>query len=504
LGTITNTKRLFSDTSMALSRIKSLLSNSKNLYNSRWAYPHELQSLHGLDLASPSTGLLLGVNQFDQPLSVRPIPSRQELGNLLLVAPTRGGKGLTSISQLLTWPHSVIVNDLKGDLYAATAGYRSTLGKVYVIDPTGKGHSFDPLSGKNTEDELFAIATYLLHSPGERDPIFTQRAIVMLTQILLAARIEEKPPLPFVNYLINSGLLATAAKLDTISPVLATKFLDSEFADADLSDRFLQSAWSTLTTKMRPLLTETVIRSLTTSDFKAEDLMRSKEPITVYIRVPEIRLLALSPLVRLIFGSFLDDLTATYDQNTGKNCRPVLLLADEAGRTPIPSLSDHSTTVVGRHIYLWIAVQSLSQLENSYGKTRAHVLRDNMETQIYYRPNDIETADFIEHALSKRSGFARSQSDSLNQKSTGLSEQAVPLMSSWEIMRMKDEDIIGFHRSLPPFKARRMDFRHHSHLTQRLNLKTPPLSALPKQVINPSTTIWEARRREYIDYDRRN
>jgi type IV secretory pathway TraG/TraD family ATPase VirD4 len=331
--------------------LRSFFFQTNNLYNSRWAYPHELKNLLGYNLARPQTSLLLGLNHFDQPLAVTPTKTRRELGNLLLVAPTRSGKTLCATSQLLTWPHSVIVNDLKGELFHQTAGYRSTFSDIFCLDPRGHGHSYDPLQGKTTEDELFAIATHLLYSPGDRDPIFLQRAIRMLTQILLAARLEEKPPFPYVDYIMSSGLLAAAAKLDTLSPRLSTKFLDQEFTEADFSDRFLQSAWSTLTTKLYPILTETVIRSLAGSSFKAEDLMCAKRPITVYIRVPEIRLLPLSPLIRLLFGSFLDDLTATYDKHQGKNCRSGLLLADEAGRTAIPSLSDHSTTVVGRHIY---------------------------------------------------------------------------------------------------------------------------------------------------------
>jgi hypothetical protein len=71
-------------------------------------------------------------------------------------------------------------------------------------------------------------------------------------------------------------------------------------------------------------------------------------------------------------------------------------------------------------------------------------------------------------------------------------------------MRMRDEDIICFHRSLPPFKARRMDWRRFPLLAQRLNLTTPPLDPLPKQTVNLPTTIWEATKKPYIDYDMRN
>ena len=72
-------------------------------------------------------------------------------------------------------------------------------------------------------------------------------------------------------------------------------------------------------------------------------------------------------------------------------------------------LADQATTVVGRKIYLWISVQSLSQLETVYGKSRADTLRNNMETQIYYRPADLQTAKYLEDRLGTRSAYARSK-----------------------------------------------------------------------------------------------
>ena len=134
----------------------------------------------------------MGVSSFNHVLSVRSTPKRRELGNVLVTALTRGGKGLLAISQLLTWPHSVVVVDIKGELYEATAGYRKTLGPVYVVDPEGVGNRFDPLHGRMTEEKLYASAKYLLYQAGERDPIFIERAIRMLTQLFLAGREENQ------------------------------------------------------------------------------------------------------------------------------------------------------------------------------------------------------------------------------------------------------------------------------------------------------------------------
>src|SRR5437660_3763537 len=90
----------------------------------------------------------------------RPTQNRREIGNTLIVGPTRSGKGLLATSQLLSWKHSVVVNDIKGELFTQTAGYRASLGTVYVIDPTGVGHCYDPLQSKHTEDELISAASH--------------------------------------------------------------------------------------------------------------------------------------------------------------------------------------------------------------------------------------------------------------------------------------------------------------------------------------------------------
>src|SRR6266571_5414528 len=169
----------------------------RRLHRARFARLDELTSI--TSRVPDPTSLLIGVNRLKHFLLVRPTKTRRELGNMLIVAPTRGGKGLLATSQLLSWQHSVVVNDLKGELFTATAGYRATLGKVFVIDPTGVGHQYDPIKEKKTEDQLYSAATRLLFKPHERDPIFTQRATTILTQLFLAARKENAPPLPYVR-----------------------------------------------------------------------------------------------------------------------------------------------------------------------------------------------------------------------------------------------------------------------------------------------------------------
>src|SRR3954451_15449826 len=255
----------------------------RHLHVARFARLDELMSLATARLRT--TGLLLGRTRFEHLLQVTPTKTRRELGNVLVVAPTRGGKGLLATSQLLSWKHSVIVNDIKGELFAQTAGYRSTLGKVFVIDPGGVGHRYDPLQGKHSEDALLSAATNLLHRPDEGEgEIFTRRATNMLTQLFLGARQAGHAPLPYTRHLLRSGLPGVVEHLHGLDPVLATQFLDVPYEQVNYEDRFLLSAWSTLTARLKPLLTETVVRCFTGSDFLVSELLRSKTPVTIYLR----------------------------------------------------------------------------------------------------------------------------------------------------------------------------------------------------------------------------
>jgi type IV secretion system protein VirD4 len=480
-----------------------LIGLDARLHRARFANHHELADL--VHHTPVPLSLLLGGNRLRSFFLVRSLSIRRELGNILIVGPTRSGKGLLATSQLLTWQGSVVVNDIKGDLFLQTAGYRATMGKVVVIDPTGVGSRYDPLHNKHTEDEVYNSAVRLLFKPDEGDgAIFTQRATAMLTQLFLAARAEHAPPLPYVREIIRGGLQATAKRLHAISPLLAIQFLDVAYTDANFTDRFLLSAWGTLTARMRPLLTETVIKCFAGADFTASELMQGEKPISVYFRWPEQNLLALSPLVRLLWGSLIDELITTYDKAAGKGCHPVLLVVDEAGRTAIPSLADHATTVVGRGISLWMAIQSLSQLEAVYGKARAQVLKDNMESQIYYRPTDLATAEYLEHRLGRKSGYAKSHTLKEGaETSQGRSEQGVPLLTAQAIMQLKDHEVIAFHRRLPPFRIRRVDWRHHRTLRHRHHIPVPSLPPLPALAEMPFNSTGDTlfQTNGYIDPD---
>jgi type IV secretion system protein VirD4 len=477
--------------SSTLSWLHAHLPKTHQLYSDRFAHPHEVHPLVSQTWHN-ETGLLVGVSAFNQVLSVRPKKRRQELGNVLVDALTRGGKGLLAISQLLTWPHAAVVLDIKGELFEATAAYRKTLGPVFVIDPEAVGNQFDPLHGRVTERQLYAAAKYLLYEAGERDPIFIERGMRMVTQLFLAAREENRQAgyekyrlLPYAGQLMNLPINQVAAHLHALSPELATTFLSAVYnPEKDYDEKkFLTSSYDSAISRLYPILSDELLRCFDGADFTAADLITSPKPITVYLRLPEAELLALAPMVRLVFQTLIHDMQTTYDKRPGrtgkeKGCYPVLLLLDEAGRVKIPQLYEYATTVVGRQISLWIAIQSIKQLE-VYGEANAETLLDNMDTQIFYRQRRA-TAKYLEIELGRKSEYSHSHSTREGGHETqGMSEQGVPLMTANQIKQMEDFDVIVFHHNLPPFRARRMNWLEHPILRDRQAKKPTALSPLP-------------------------
>jgi type IV secretion system protein VirD4 len=179
-------------------------------------------------------------------------------------------------------------------------------------------------------------------------------------------------------------------------------------------------------------------------------------------------------------------------------CNPVLALLDEAGTSPIPGLPRYAATVAGRGISLVVMVQDHNQLEAAYGKHGAVSIINNMETQLYYGQSGLDTSEYIEKRMGRKSEYAHSKTTHGHEATAeGESEQAVPLMTVQDITELSETEIIGVHRNLKPFRAKRMDWRQNPHLVERTKMPPP---ALPQLGPVPEC-LPELSSHEYIDLD---
>ena len=97
------------------------------------------------------------------------------------------------------------------------------------------------------------------------------------------------------------------------------------------------------------------------------------------------------------------------------------------------------------------------QLSAVYGHDRATILQGNCDTQLYYRPNLLQTARYLEERLGMSSGYSRSTTLRHGEAaSEALSERPIPLLASQDIGLMTDEEVIAWHRNYRPLKLKRM------------------------------------------------
>ena len=127
----------------------------------------------------------------------------------------------------------------------------------------------------------------------------------------------------------------------------------------------------------------------------------------------------------------INELILAYDLAPDPTLSQELLLAlEEAGRTGIPNLPDHVSTLRSRKISISADFQDRSQGYALYGRDRAENMFNNFRYQVYFRQDDLRTAQFLETRCGGKSGFAHSKTEHEGSVSTGESEQKIPVITA--------------------------------------------------------------------------
>ena len=141
------------------------------------------------------SGVVVGVNPYTKKLMLH-----NGVEHILLVAPTRSGKGVNTIIPTgLVWRNSIFFFDVKGELWQATSGYRQKVlkQKVMKFEPLcGDGSSarWNPLAEINfqTAEELGDVSTIvsiMVKPDGEKqgggDPFWDNAASALLSGVIM-------------------------------------------------------------------------------------------------------------------------------------------------------------------------------------------------------------------------------------------------------------------------------------------------------------------------------
>ncbi|MEM1207580.1 MAG: type IV secretory system conjugative DNA transfer family protein, partial [Acidobacteriota bacterium] len=351
----------------------------------------QVEALGLLDGPKPG-GVCLGDVEVDSGFGA---PRRERLwdngpGHVLVAAATRRGK--TSgfvVPTALEAVGSLVVMDVKGEIYSMTAGRRAAMGqKVLRFDASAKGScSINPLLWVPTGDAEVAalqeLARGLVDPAGKKDTFDfwdNQAANLLVAGMLDVLYAGDEKSLPELARSFDGDvqrLLASMALTDH-DPERKRGWLTPDGAETSrhpmvegtaralLSmDERTRSSVVASTTQYLQLFKDPVLASrMVGSDFHPKDLLR--HPTSLYLTGTPRDYERVRPLLRILiqrlFGEWMTE--APPVEGWGPDRQRVLVLLDEVARLgKMQSLESDLAVIAGYGVRVMVVVQSLAQLQ---------------------------------------------------------------------------------------------------------------------------------------------
>jgi len=311
----------------------------------------------------------------------RDILYTQDAG-LVTVAGTGAGKGVSHVvPAALSWPGSLIVIDIKGEIAEIAAARRRAMGqKVVVLDPFGVsrfgklGHGFNPLDliGANAPtaiDDTLSLADQFRSDKGSlSDPFWDDRArdIIAGAMLFVATHAKgEQRSLATVHRIFTGGEDKLAAALAGMKASAAHGGYLNAVVEQVLAmpDKTWGSVLTTIHSQLEFLASPVVVRSVSAATVTPRAITEN-DPISLFLVLPPERLTSHRRLLRLWLATALTSMT----RRRRIPAMETLVLADEAaqlGRMDL--LLTAASLMRGYGVRLWTFWQSLGQLETLYG-----------------------------------------------------------------------------------------------------------------------------------------
>lgn len=425
--------------------------------------------------------------------------------HVMLHAPTRTGKGVgVVIPNLLTWPDSVVVLDVKRENWEATAGFRAAHGQQMILfdplDPQGRTARFNPLGHIDRSDpiavldELQKLAVMLFPAPPNADPFWAEAARTGL--IGVGAYVAETPELPFSLGAIYAELTrgdprtrlpaVVGARVDAGRPLSdgCTAAL-ADFCSA--SENTFASIKQTITARMNLWLNPRVCAATDASDFDLRAL-RSKR-MSLYLGVSPDNMARVAPLYNLLLQQLVD-LNTRERPSPDKHPVQVLMVMDEFARLGHASVIAHGFSyVAGYGLRLLPVLQSPAQLRAEYGPDLAEEIMANCGVEIAFAPKELKVAQDLSERLGywTYKGRSRNRPSGLSSghRSISESDQRRALMMPQELIQMPSDRLIVLRAGMAPVKGRKIVYWRERAFARRV---LPPPDMKPHAGFTDSGT----------------
>ncbi|MBB3179383.1 type IV secretory system conjugative DNA transfer family protein [Variovorax sp. Sphag1AA] len=423
---------------------------------------------------------------------------------VILAAPTRSGKGVgVVIPNLLDYQESMVVLDIKQENYDLTSGWRASQGQqIFLFNPFAEDrrtHRWNPLSYVSNDpafrvSDLMSIAA-MLYPDGADDQKFwvsqARNAFMAFALYLFEkweADEEQGLPMHFRSirtlgqiYRLSSG---DGSDLRAFYQSLAQSPFLSENAQSAFSNLLSQAAEtfaSILGTFKEPLnawINPVLDAATSADDFLLTDVRKKK--MTIYIGIQPNKLAESRLIVNLFFSQLINVNTRELPQNNQALKHQCLLLMDEftsIGKVDI--IAKAVSYMAGYNIRLLPIVQSMAQLDATYGKEVARTLVTNHALQIVYAPREQQDAndysEMLGYTTVRKENLTRNRGD----VSRAQSEERRALMLPQELKAMGPDKEVFLYEGIPhPVLCEKIRYYQDPYFKTRLlsKVEIPALS----------------------------
>ena len=427
--------------------------------------------------------------------------------HVIMSAPTRSGKGVgVVIPNLLTWPDSMVILDIKQENHAITSGFRTKHGQpCYLFNPGAtdyRTHRYNPLAYISDDpnfriDDVQKIGNMLFPDQPGTDPIWTAtpRALFLGLVLFLA----ETP-----GKLVTIGQVLRESLADGDGAAYLAKIINDRAAEnkplsnacvmalnsyiSISSENTRSGVMTSFRSRLELWMNPLVDAATSANDFDLRDLRKRR--MTVYLGVTPDNLDRMAPLLNLFFQQLIDLNTRELPERNPDLKYQCLLLPDEfTAMGKIQVLSKGISYIAGYGLRMLPIIQSPAQVVDVYGKEAAQTFTTNHALQIIFPPkaSETQTAEDISKWLGYQTvkGVSESKTKGIFSKKTpseSTSDQRRALLLPQEITSLGKEAELVIVEDCPPIRAKKIRYYKDPVFVDRLKSVSPTLAALGKKL----------------------
>ncbi|HMO83613.1 MAG TPA: type IV secretory system conjugative DNA transfer family protein [Lacipirellulaceae bacterium] len=435
----------------------------------------------------------------------------------LVSGASRSGKGVGHvIPTLLCWPDSALVYDVKGELWEATAGYRSRYQHCLFFNPTRNDSAhLNPLmevrKGPGEVRDVQNLVEMLINPDGSKKTldVWDQNASQFLVGLILHVLYTEPPErknlgrvraqlLDFTRTCEAMMTTPHRLNLSTGEPEVYPEVARVARSLLTQAERFRSSVRGTAEGYLTLWADETVCEVTSRSDFTVGDLVCCDRPMTLYLQPPPSDADRVRPLMRLMLNQVARALLEHRTQDArgrAKRHRLLMLIDEFPTLGKLPFFADALRQMAGYGLKAHLIVQSFNDIVGQYGPHNTIV--DNCHVLVSFASADTFTQQRISQMTGEvaeyRDSYSRPRSLLANgHRSVSQAEHVRPLLQPGQVRTLGYDEQLIFVTGFKPFRTPKLRYFEVPALQTRVI--APPDPASMKRMERANENDWNDER----------